>query len=63
MKIYIGTEHVVSVIVQRLLHEVLGCATVIILMIFFCKAKIFPLLEELLQKIIPYFITQWKQAQ
>jgi len=58
MKIHIGMEHVVFIIVQRLLHEVLGCAKAIILMIFFCKAKIFPLLEELPQKITPYFITE-----
>ena len=63
MKIYIGTEHVVSLIVYRLLHEVLGCATATILMIFFCKVKLFPLLEELSQKIIPHFITEWKYAQ
>ena len=45
---------------NRLLHEVLGCATAVILMLFFCKVKIFPLLEELPQIIIPYFITEWK---
>ena len=43
---------------NRLLHEVLGCATAVILMLFFCKVKIFPLLEELPQIIIPYFITE-----
>jgi hypothetical protein len=32
---------------KRLLHEVLGCAPAVILAIFFCKVKIFPLLEEL----------------
>jgi len=37
-------------------------APAIILMIFFCKVKIFPLLEELPQNIIPYFITEWKYA-
>jgi len=31
----------------RLLHEVLGWATAIILKIFFCKVKTFQLLEEL----------------
>jgi hypothetical protein len=36
---------------NRLLHEVLGCAAGIILVIFFCKIKIFPLLEELPQKL------------
>ena len=47
---------------NRLLHEFLGCAPAIILMILFCKAKIFPLLEELQppppKKIIPYSITE-----
>jgi len=41
---------------NRLLQEVLGCALPIILTVFFCKVKAFPLLEELPQKIIPYFI-------
>ena len=42
---------------NRLLHEVLGCVPAIILTIFFCKMKIFPLLEGLLQQIIPYYAT------
>jgi hypothetical protein len=42
---------------NRLLHEITGCAPAMILMIFFCKVKILPLLEELPPKIIPYFIT------
>jgi len=29
------------------LHKVLGCTTAIILTIFFCKMKIFPLLQDL----------------
>jgi hypothetical protein len=43
---------------KRHLHEVLDCAPAIILMIFFCKVKIFPLLEELTLNIIPYFIIE-----
>jgi len=31
---------------NRLVHEVLGCALAVILMIFVCKVKIFPLLEN-----------------
>jgi len=31
-------------------------------MIFFCQVKIFPLLEELPEKIIPYFIKELKYA-
>jgi hypothetical protein len=31
----------------RLLHEVLGCAPAIVLTIFVCKVKVFPLLEQL----------------
>jgi hypothetical protein len=49
-----------SYCLNRLLHEVMGCVPAIILMIFFCKVKIFPLLGELSQKIIRYFITEWK---
>jgi hypothetical protein len=41
-----------------LLQEVLGCARAIIMMIFFCKVKIVPLLAELPQKSIPHFITE-----
>ena len=35
---------------NRLLHEVLGCAPAVLLTIFFCKVNIIPLLEELPQK-------------
>jgi len=58
MDIYNGMQQVESNCLNRLLNEVLGCAPAIILTIFFCNMKIFPLLEELPQKIIPYFITE-----
>jgi hypothetical protein len=45
---------------NRLPQEILGCAAAIILMTFFYKVKIFPLLEELPQTTIPYFIIDWK---
>jgi hypothetical protein len=48
----------ISNCLNRLIQDVLGCAAAIILMIFFCKVKIFPVLEELPQKIIPYFIVE-----
>jgi len=48
----------ISDCLSRLLQEVLGCVPAIILMIFFCKVKIFPLLEKLPPKIIPYFINR-----
>jgi hypothetical protein len=38
---------------NSLLHEVLGCAPTIILIILFCKVNIFLLLEEFPPKIIP----------
>jgi hypothetical protein len=41
-----GTARI-SNCLNKLLHEVLGCAPAIILMIFFCKMKMFPLLEHL----------------
>jgi hypothetical protein len=47
---------------NRPLHEFLGCAPTIILVTCFGKNKIFPLLEELPQKIIQYFITELKHA-
>jgi hypothetical protein len=50
----------ISYCLNTLLHEVMGCAPVLILMTVFHKVKIFPSLEELPKKIIPHFITkQW----
>jgi len=46
-------EQVESDCYSRLLQEVLGCVPAIILMIFFCKVKIFPLSEELPRTRIP----------
>jgi hypothetical protein len=43
---------------NRLLQEVLGCASAIIQAVSFCEMKIFPLLEELPPKIIPYCIIE-----
>ena len=52
MKVYTVMEQAESLsYLNRHVHEVLGCAPAIILMIFFCKVKIFPLLEELPAKI------------
>ena len=48
----------ISNCLNRLLHEVLGCSPAIFLMSFFCKMKIFPLLEELPPKNIPYFMIE-----
>jgi hypothetical protein len=57
--LYIAMEKVKSLnSLNRHLHEALGCAQAIIMMTFFCKAKIFPLLEKLPPSIIPYFITE-----
>jgi hypothetical protein len=46
----------ISNCLNRLLQEVLVRAPATILMILFCKVKIFPLLEELPPKVIPYFM-------
>ena len=44
---------------NRLIQKVLGCVPAIILMIFFCQVKIFPLLEKCYPpKITPYFINE-----
>jgi len=45
-----GTSRM-SNFLNRLLLEVLGCASAIILIIFFCKVKISPLLKDLPQKL------------
>jgi uncharacterized protein YbcI len=48
MKVYIGMGQAkFSNILNRLLHEVLGCAPAVILKIFFCEVIIFQLLEDL----------------
>jgi len=48
----------ISNYLNRLLQEVLGCAPAIIMIIYLCEVKIFPLWEELPNKIIPYFMTE-----
>jgi len=48
----------ISSCLNRLLQEVLGCASAINLTISFFNVKIFPLLEELPKQIIPYFIIE-----
>jgi len=45
--IYWHWIRIISDCVNRLVHEVLGCAPAIILTIFVCEVKIFPLLEGL----------------
>jgi hypothetical protein len=57
MKVCTGVDQVKSLVVY-FLQEVLIGAPTISLMIFSCKVKIFPLLEEFPQKIIPYFIIE-----
>jgi multidrug efflux pump subunit AcrB len=52
----------ISHFLNRLLRGVLRHAPTIILMIFFCNLNIVLLLEELPQKIILYFIIEWKYA-
>jgi len=51
----------VSNCLNRLLQEVLCCALAVILAIFSSK-EIFPLLEELPQKIVPYFMIEGEYA-
>jgi hypothetical protein len=59
MTVYTGMEQAGSLsCLNRLLHEVLGCAPAVILTVLFCKVKISPLLEELPQKIFLYFIIE-----
>jgi len=53
---YIGIKQVESLIVY--IDFYMDYAPATSLRIFFYKVKIFPLLEELPQKIIPYFIIE-----
>jgi hypothetical protein len=57
---YLHGKVKISDLINRLLHEFLGLPLAIILIIFFCNVNIFLLLHELPQKIIPYFIREWK---
>jgi hypothetical protein len=68
MQLIHGSVHchgtgIISNCLNRLLHEVLGCASVIIVTIFFCKVKIMSLLEKLPQGIVPYLITELQCVQ
>jgi len=58
--IYLHRRERISNCLNILLHEVLGCAPAVIMTVFFCKVKIFTLLEELTPQNIPYFIIEWK---
>jgi len=49
MKVYYRQG--ISNCLRILLHEVLGYAPAIILMIFFCTVKIFPLFEQLTHNV------------
>jgi hypothetical protein len=53
----------ISNLKNRFLHEFLDLTTGIILTVLFCKINIILLVGELPQKIIPYFIMEWKQAK
>ena len=48
---YWNRTSIISRYLNRLLHEILIGAPFIVLVIFFCRTKTFPLLEELHQKI------------
>jgi hypothetical protein len=63
MNVYIGIGKISNFFKNKLLHDVLDGAPAKILMIFFCRVNIFALLEELRQKIIPYFVTELKNAK
>jgi hypothetical protein len=54
-----GTDKTSSCI-NRILQEVPGCAPAISLTVFFCKVKIFPLLEELPPKDYSIFYNRMK---
>jgi hypothetical protein len=48
---------------NRVLHEFLDLTPALILTVLFHKINIILLMEELPQKIIPYFIMGWKEAK
>ena len=47
----VNYRHGISNRLRTVLHEVLGYALAIILMIFFCTVKIFPLFEQLTHNV------------
>jgi len=61
MKVYTAMGQVKSLVLfNRLPHELLCCASAIIVMTVFCKVNIFPLLEELPQKV--FHILLWNKS-
>jgi len=48
---------------NRFLHELLAPTSDIILIIIFCIVHTQHILDEFREKIIPYFITEWKYAK
>jgi hypothetical protein len=50
----------ISNFMNRFLHAFLDFTPAIILTTLFCKVNIILMLGELSQKIIPYFIMEWK---
>jgi hypothetical protein len=59
MKMCIYVEEVRLLILHTLLPEFLDLTPAMILRIIFCNINIVLLLDELTQKIIPYFIVEW----
>jgi len=55
MKVCVAMQQEEAVIVYLDFYKRLWVVHMPFLMIFFCKVKILPLLEELPQKFIPYF--------
>jgi len=53
-------EETISNLMNRFLHEFLNLTPAIILTVLFRKVNIILLLGKLPQKIIPYFIMEWK---
>jgi hypothetical protein len=56
-------EQVKFLVLNRLLHEVLGHASTKILTIFFGKVNIFPMLKDYPPKNILYLIREYKYAK
>jgi len=45
------------------LHEIRDLVSVVVVTVFFCNWKTILLCVELLQNIIPYFVSEWKLAK
>jgi len=61
MKVYTGMEQAISNCLNRLTHEVLGCAPAIILIIFLLQSENIPTARRVMPKNYSRFYSRMKE--